>query len=116
MTFDITPMVSEIGASSRGLSLSGYAITTNSRNEQGDITKTKTTFAIDGIPFIMSTEEDEVKAGYLQPGDLLLLVSDTETNTSKLKNGNELLYDGALYRIKNVVPIIGHFEVFAKKI
>lgn len=107
---------SQVGASANGKSLSIYEVTTSSENEEGDITKAKEEFALDGVVQVATAEEDEVKAGLLQTGDLILYIPDSEANTSKLVNGNQVKYEGAFYTIKNVIDNEGHFEVHASNI
>ena len=113
--FDIRPMVSQVGASALGKTLSIYDVTTASTNEEGDKTPSKESFAIDGVVQTMTAEEDEVKFGLLQTGDIVVWISETETNVSKIKNGNEFLYQGVAYKIKNVINEVGQYEVHAKR-
>lgn len=112
----MSPIRSQIGAAANGKSLSIYEITTSSTNEEGDITKAKGEFALDGVVQVVTAEEDEVKAGLLQTGDLILYIPDSETNTSKLVNGNQVKYEGDFFTIKNVIDNEGHFETHASKI
>lgn len=113
--FDIRAIVSQVGASQLGKTLTGYDITQSSINEEGDITPTKSSFTINGVVQTMSAEEDEVKAGILHVGDIVVFISDTQTNVTKLKNGNQFLYQGNVYTIKNVINEVGQYEVHAKR-
>ena len=113
--FDVRAIVSQLGASALGKTLSIYDVTESSGNEEGDSTKSTTSFTIDGIVQTMTGEEDEVKFGLLQTGDITVWISDTETNVSKIKNGNRFLYEGAVYTIKNVINEVGQYEVHAKR-
>lgn len=112
--FNISGMVAVIGAAAIGKTLQVIDVT-GALNDRGDQTLTKTAYSIDGIIQIMTAEEDEVVEGMLRPGDIIGFFPDSETNLGYLKTGNQLLYDGKYYRIKEVIENNGHVEVMAMK-
>lgn len=107
--------MSKVGASSQGKTLYVYSIS-NSLNDRGDSTTTKTQYSIDGVVQVITAEDDEVREGILSPMDIICFFDETETNISKLVSGNQIYYDTRYYRIKEVIAEIGHVEVHAKKL
>jgi hypothetical protein len=112
--FNISGIVSKVGASAIGKTLYLYEVS-NVLNDKGDSTSTKTQYSIDGVVQIVSSEDDEVKEGILSPQDIICFFDETETNLAKLVSGNQIYYDTRYYRIKEVISEIGHVEVHAKK-
>lgn len=109
MSFDITGIVNQIGTAH-------YIVEVEkSLNARGDATYIRTNYPITGIVQIMDGSEDEVREGLLAVGDIIVFYDDTQTYLSKVKLGNQILYNGKYYRIKNVIINPGHIEVHAKK-
>ena len=107
--FDITGLVAQLGVSHSVVS------TTKTYNSHGDATIVRKSYSISGIVQIMDGSEDEVKEGYLEAGDIIAFYDDQQSELSRLKNGNQIYYNGKYYRIKNVISNDGHVEVHAKK-
>lgn len=110
MSFDITGCVRQIGST---VSVKDVSRTFN---DYGDATESTTTYTLKAVVEVMDGSEDEVKEGMLSIQDIMVWVSDTETNASYLANGNYIVYNSSDYRIKNVLPYQGHYEVHAEKV
>ena len=109
MSFDISGIVNQIG-------VSHYVVEVRkAKNARGDATYIRTNYPITGIIQIMDGSEDEVKEGLLAVGDIIAFYDETQTYLSKVKLGNQILYNGKYYAIKNVIINPGHVEVHAKK-
>jgi len=110
MSFDISGIVNQIG-------VNHYIVEVKkSRNARGDATYIRTNYPIKGIVQIMDGSEDEVKEGLLAVGDIIAFYDEMQTYLSKVKLGNQILYSGKYYAIKNVITNPGHVEVHARKV
>jgi len=109
-SFDITGLVDALGET---VTVKSAART---YNDYGDATEVLTDYTIRGIVEVQTGEEDEVKEGYLRINDIIFWASTTETNLAYLITGNYLYYNSTTYRIKNVIPLSGHYEVHAEKV
>ena len=109
-TFDIAGMVRELGESITIKDIS------RSFNDRGDATETPTEHTVNAVVEVMDGSEDDVKEGRLSIQDIIVWVSDTEANSTYLSDGNKIAYNSNTYRIINVLPYSGHYEVHAEKI
>jgi len=114
--FDISPMVSQIGASATGRSLILVERTQASMNDEGDSTYSEEEFLLSGVVFVLSADDDEVKAGVMITGDIQIFVPEDDAYVSKLKHRNKILLDGEGFQIKTVIREIGHYEVLAGRV
>ena len=109
-SFNIDHMVRELGESITIKDIS------RAFNDRGDATETPTEYTVNAIVEVMDGSEEDVKEGRLSIQDLMIWVSDTEANATYLSDGNKIIYNSNTYRITNVLPYPGHYEVHAEKI
>lgn len=91
----------------------------------GQSTTATTDYLIDNaVVSIMTFDSEEVKAGILQVGDLLVFIAANDANRIYAKINNRIVYDGSTYKIVNATKEKGihggskwsHYEVSARRI
>jgi hypothetical protein len=86
----------------------------------GETTETETEYQIKGHVQLLSSEDDGVREGKFDIGDLQAFFDKDTQNISKVELGNKIYYDGVYYKIQKVIkePLLrnqGHYEVYAER-
>ena len=95
-------------------------IVTRTVNMYGDASESTTTAIIKGVFQIMNADDDEVKEGLFQTGDLTIFLDSSATNLSSVVPKNRVSYKHQNYEIMEVVKEStlnsnSHYEVHCKR-
>lgn len=107
--FSILSITGQLGES---IVVSGV---TRSYNSRGDVTESYSSFNFSGaVVEVLNAEDDLVKEGIFQVGDIQVFVDESEAN-SFLANDNYVWWGSVGYIIREVVVNKGHYQVLAKR-
>lgn len=73
------------------------------------------TFTVSGVFQTVSTEDEEVKEGRLEPEDLIVFVDDDDAAVDYFLVGNKVVRGGIVFFVHYADKLEGHYELGCKR-
>ena len=111
--FDVTGVINHFGLVD---SIVLHDVTASDYDDRGNPVQTRVDRVVVCNVQVINREDLKDMEGNVSIGDIEIYVSEDEPYVTNFSTDDTLTWRGTTYRVNNVIPLPGHYEIEAKKV